>query len=80
MKLLFFGKLRESIGSERELADVAGETVAGLRLRLAARYPQAADDISSPSVRACVGDTIVDEAFVVAGHDAVEFFPPLSGG
>lgn len=80
MRVLFFGKLRESLGNERELPEEDGETVAGLRRRLADLYPQAAEDLLSPHVRACVGDTIVGEAFEVAGHERVEFFPPLSGG
>jgi molybdopterin converting factor small subunit len=80
MKILFFGKLRDALGDERELTNEEGETVAQLRRRLAALNPQAAGDLLGPGVRACVADTIVGEDFVVAGHDRVEFFPPLSGG
>jgi molybdopterin converting factor small subunit len=58
----------------------AGCTVAGLRELLARRYPNAAPDLSKPSLRACVGDTIVGEQFPVDGAAKVEFFPPLSGG
>jgi molybdopterin converting factor small subunit len=57
-----------------------GETVAGLRQRLAGLFPHAAGDLLSPRVRACVKDTIVREDFVVAGQGQVEFFPPVSGG
>lgn len=80
MRISFFGKLRDSLGDERMLAPVAGETVAGLRARLAALFPQAANDLLGPRVRACVGDAIVAEDFSLAGHDEVEFLPPLSGG
>lgn len=80
MKIGFFGKLRDSLGDERELAAGDKETVAGLRRRLADLHPHAAGDLLSPRVRACVDDTIVGEDFVVGGQARVEFFPPLSGG
>jgi molybdopterin converting factor small subunit len=80
MRILFFGKLRDSLGDERELAAEPGETVAALRRRLADLHPAAAGDLMSPRLRACVDDTIVGDDFVVAGHDRVELLPPLSGG
>lgn len=80
MRILFFGKLREALGDEREVALVEGETVAGLRARLAGLFPHAADTLLGPGVRACVADTIVAEDFSLAGDDSVEFLPPLSGG
>lgn len=80
MRILFFGKLRDRLGDEAELADEGGETVAQLRRRLADLNPQAAGDLLNPGVRACVDDTVVAEDFIVDGHDSVEFLPPLSGG
>jgi sulfur-carrier protein len=80
MKVLFFGKLRDALGDQRELAGEAGETVKQLRRRLAGLHPEVAGDLLNPGVRACVDDTIVGEDFVVAGHGEIEFFPPLSGG
>ena len=80
MKIRFFGRLRDSLGDEREVAAEAGETVARLRIRLAALHPEAKRDLLSPSVRACVADAIVGEDFLLGGHERVEFLPPLSGG
>lgn len=80
MKIGFFGKLRDSLGDEREIAAEEGETVAGLRVRLAGLHPPAAADLLSPRVRACVADTIVGEDFPLGGHERIEFLPPLSGG
>lgn len=80
MKIGFFGKLRDSLGDEREIAAQEGETVARLRLRLAGLHPQAASDLLSPRVRACIADTIVGEDRVLGGDERVEFLPPLSGG
>jgi molybdopterin converting factor small subunit len=76
----FFGRLRDSLGDERAVAAEAGETVAGLRVRLAGLHPAAAADLLSPRVRACVADTIVGEDFRLGGQDRIEFLPPLSGG
>jgi molybdopterin converting factor small subunit len=80
MRILFFGRLRDSLGDERELDPVSGETVAELRARLAGLFPHAAADLLGPRVRACVADSVVAEDFSLAGHDEVEFLPPLSGG
>lgn len=80
MKIAFFGRLRDSLGDEREVAAEEGETVAHLRIRLAGLHPEAARDLLSPAIRACVADTIVGEDFPLRGQERVEFFPPLSGG
>jgi molybdopterin synthase sulfur carrier subunit len=80
MKVIFFGKLRASLGEQHEVETKESETVAQLRRRLGRLYPAAADDLLNPGVRACVEDRIVAEDFVVGRHEAVEFFPPLSGG
>jgi molybdopterin converting factor small subunit len=80
MKIGFFGRLRDELGDEREVAAEEGETVARLRIRLAGLHPQAAQDFLSPRVRACVADTIVGEDFLLGGHERIEFLPPLSGG
>ena len=80
MKVLFFGKLRDALGDERDLPAVEGETVTQLRGRLADLHPQAAGDLLNPGVRACVDDTVVGEDFIVGSRELVEFFPPLSGG
>lgn len=80
MRIGYFGKLRDALGDEREIADEAGETVAGLRARLAGLHPEAANDLLGPRVRAVVADRIVGEDFALAGVERVEFLPPLSGG
>ncbi|HYD38060.1 MAG TPA: MoaD/ThiS family protein [Allosphingosinicella sp.] len=79
MRIGFFGPLRDSLGDEREIAAEEGETVAGLRIRLAGLDPDARD-LLGPQVRACVGDRIVGEDFRLDGQERVEFLPPLSGG
>ena len=80
MKIEFYGKLRDALGDTADLDSVEGETVAGLRRRLADLHPAAAGELLGPRIRACVGDTIVGDEFGLDGHDRVEFLPPLSGG
>lgn len=81
MRIICFGKLGEAIGRELHLEPpVGGCTVAELRQLLIARHPHAAEILSNPSIRACVGDSIVGEQFPVDPATDVEFFPPLSGG
>jgi molybdopterin converting factor small subunit len=80
MKIGFFGRLRDMIGDELEVAAEAGETVARLRVRLAGLHPRAAQELLGPRARACVADTIVAEDFLLQGCGRIEFLPPLSGG
>jgi len=81
LKIGFYGRLAESIGREAELqVPDGGCTVAELRRLLGEQHPHAAAELSRPSVRASVADSIVGEDHRVGPGDAVEFFPPLSGG
>ena len=81
MDILFFGKLGDTIGRKVTIETPPGGcSVAELRNLLASLYPQAAADLASPSLRACIEDRIVDEGFRVDADRTVEFFPPLSGG
>lgn len=80
MRILFFGKLRDALGDAREVADRPGETVAQLRRRLAALGPAGVEALLDSRNRACVGESIVAEDFVLAGSESVEFLPPVSGG
>ena len=81
MDIMFFGRLGETIGREVRIdAPPGGCTVGEVRGLLAALYPEAAADLTSPSLRACVNDSLVAEDSRVAAGGTVEFFPPLSGG
>jgi molybdopterin converting factor subunit 1 len=77
MKILFFGRLGETIGREVQfdLPD-GGCTVAELRAALAERH----EGLAAKSVRACIDQEIAPEsALVLPGHE-IAFIPPLSGG
>lgn len=78
--ILFYGRLAEAIGPAVELDGDAGRSVAELRERLARDHPAAAATLASKQSRACVGDQLVPDEFVVRSGDRVEFLPPVSGG
>lgn len=81
MRILFFGKLGAAIGPEIEL-DLGPEgcTVSELRARLAKALPQAANELSRPTNRACIDQQLVQETARVRPGQEVAFLPPLSGG
>jgi molybdopterin converting factor small subunit len=80
MRVLFYGRLAETIAPEIAL-DVAEPTsVADLRQRLAIEHPAAAATLRSARALACVDGTLVRDDHVVAADQTLEFLPPLSGG
>ncbi len=80
MKILFFGRLAESLGRELDLDVPAGCTIAELRRRIAGALPEAAGQLSSAGARACIDHEIVAESARVLPSHEVAFVPPLSGG
>lgn len=80
MKIKFYGRLGDKLGTEIDVDPPAGtNTVVKLRDVLAEMYPDASGDLQQRS-RACVADSIVNEGHTLVGTETVEFFPPLSGG
>lgn len=80
MRIWFFGRLSDHFGDYVDLEIAPACSIAGLRDELSIRFPNAGEMLRSPSVRACVGDVIVAEDFIVEPGQAVEFWPPVSGG
>jgi molybdopterin converting factor small subunit len=80
VRISFYGRLAETIGREVDLDVGQACAVGEVRSRLAGLFPHAASDIVSPRVRACVGDRIVPDSFVVAPGESVDILAPLSGG
>jgi len=77
MKILFFGRLGETIGREIDFDLPAGGcTVAELRAKLALAH----SDLGATSVRACIDREIAPETARVLPGQEVAFIPPLSGG
>jgi molybdopterin converting factor small subunit len=78
LKVLFYGRLAETIGSELDMP--GGCSVAELRERLIEHHPAAEATLRSSRSRACVGDTLVADDFAIGADTTVEFLPPVSGG
>ena len=79
MQVRFYGRLAQQIADEIAL-DCRACTVGEVREMVAANYPDSSSDMRSQLVRACVGDSLVDEDFRLDGAQPVEFFAPVSGG
>jgi molybdopterin synthase sulfur carrier subunit len=83
VKLLFFARLREDLGTGAEAlalpADVT--TVAGLRAHLMARGGAWASVLANgKALRVAVNQEMADPATPVKAGDEVAFFPPVTGG
>jgi molybdopterin synthase sulfur carrier subunit len=83
VKLLFFARLREDLGtSAEELALPAGvTTVASLRAYLMARGGAWASVLADgKALRVAVNQDMADAGTLVKPGDEVAFFPPVTGG
>lgn len=80
MRVIFYGSLAETIGREIACDIAPGETVAGVRARLAAAYPAAAATLSGDRLRAAIDDVVVGAEAIIPSGAALAFLPPLSGG
>lgn len=81
--LLYFARLREALGTDREqLALPAGVgTLRALRAHLALRGDAWAREMAEGrNLRAAVNQTVMTADAPVADGDEVAFFPPVTGG
>jgi molybdopterin converting factor small subunit len=80
LKLLFYGRLAEAIGTELEVAVSPGLSVADVRELLAAQHPDAAGVLRHKKALSFVGDRLVRDDYCLEVGDTLEFMPPVSGG
>lgn len=80
MKVKFYGRLADVLGSEQQLDIGHGRTVEEVRRLVAERHPDAGEALLDRKVRACIGESIVPDSRAVEPDETVEFFPPVSGG
>jgi molybdopterin synthase sulfur carrier subunit len=83
LKLLFFARLREDLGTgAEELALPAGvTTVAALRAHLIARGGAWATVLANgKALRVAVNQEMAEPSTPVRTGDEVAFFPPVTGG
>ncbi len=79
VSVLFFATLKDATGMRRVEMDVPeDETVAGLRARLTARFPQAGAHLARAV--ASVNQQFASDDEAVPPGAEVAFFPPVSGG
>ncbi len=80
MRVHFYGRLTQEIGSELELGGETSILVAELRRRLAAQYPGAASVLNNERSRVCVRNEFVSDEHRLDPQDEVEILAPVSGG
>ena len=83
LKLRFFARLREDLGTgAEEMAVPTGvATVAGLRAHLVARGGAWATTLAQgKALRVAVNQEIAEPATPIRAGDEVAFFPPVTGG
>jgi molybdopterin synthase sulfur carrier subunit len=83
IKLVFFARLREDLGTAGETLELPGDvtTVAGLRAHLAARGGAWAQALAANrAVRVAVNHDMAQPGATVKAGDEVAFFPPVTGG
>jgi molybdopterin synthase sulfur carrier subunit len=81
IKVLYFARLRESLGLAGEELDLPQKaTVAELMTQLAARGGAWQQEFTSGRVRAAINQTLASQDAVINSDDEVAFFPPVTGG
>lgn len=83
IKVLYFARLRESLGLSGEELDLSTgiTTVTGLMTLLAARgEPWQQEFDGCHPLRAAVNQTLVPNSEPIKDGDEVAFFPPVTGG
>jgi len=81
--LLYFARLREALGVDRERFELPADvlTAGQLRTYLAGRGEAWAREFDpSRMVRVAVNHDLVDAAHALADGDEVALFPPVTGG
>ncbi|GAA4033890.1 hypothetical protein GCM10022281_12320 [Sphingomonas rosea] len=80
-RVSFYGLLADAMGRHLEVeVPKGGVSLGGLRERLAAERLGMAGELSASRAKAWVRDTLAGEDDMIGPDDAVEFWPPVSGG
>lgn len=83
VKLIFFARLREDLGTTGESLELPADvkTVADLRAHLAARGGAWAQALAAHrAVRVAVNHEVAQPTTPLEAGDEVAFFPPVTGG
>ncbi|MBM7422686.1 molybdopterin converting factor subunit 1 [uncultured Spongiibacter sp.] len=79
IKVLFFAKLRETLGTSDLDIDYAG-TVAGLKAQLSTRNDCWAEQFAQENLLCAINQQVAADESPVSKGDEVAFFPPVTGG
>lgn len=82
VKVLFFARLREQLGSAGEEVELASgvTTVAQLRAQLASRNAVWREALENRNLRIAVNQDMAQADTMLKAGDEVAFFPPVTGG
>lgn len=83
VEVLYFARLREAFGCDRESIELPGSvgTVAELTACLRSRGEVWAKELAAGKpVRVAVNQDIAEASTPVRGGDEIAFFPPVTGG
>lgn len=78
VKILFFGRLAESVGIRQAKISIEGNdtAIASIQQQLVNEHPS----LDDPSIRVALNHTLVNGEVTVNDGDELAFFPPVSGG
>ena len=80
VRLLLFGRLADVAGWRERSLDPAPASLAALRARIKADFPELAEALDAKGVQVAVDKVVVrGDAVLLAGAE-VAFLPPMSGG
>ena len=75
-KILLFAHLRDVVGKEFLLVEVAGKTVAELKAEMTKMYKLQKMD----TVMTAINEEFATDEEVIREEDVIAFIPPVSGG
>lgn len=81
IKVLFFAKLRETLGcAELAMSAEGGDTTESLRRRLIGDHPAWQEALSDEQLLIAVNQQLCSDEQALQDGDELAFFPPVTGG
>lgn len=81
LKVLFFARLRDQLGTESvSIAVTTPISAVSLKNELIEENPQWQHVLSADNILCAVNHEVVDAQHVINSGDEVAFFPPVTGG
>jgi molybdopterin synthase sulfur carrier subunit len=80
VRVLLFGRLADIAGWRERVLEPAPATLAALRERLKADFPELTEALGGRGVQAAVNKVITRGDLALAAGAEVAFLPPMSGG